>query len=253
MAGVIWGCWGRHRSRSGEPINRHLCSLHRGRALRDGDKYGMVIGQGVAKSLDLAPGDRVAMVVSLSEGAVNTLDFEVIGVFRPSRRISMRAPCVLPCLMRGAFSEPAPVHKIIMVLNETEKSSAAAERSSRLAERRYGGNALARAIGLYGRPSTFMTGNSASCADYSDDGSAVGFQYDQHDLVQRTRELEPSWPLAARLLRCSGKSFWRVLVGACGALLGMAGGQSRHWEYLLSVFPCRRRPMPISAIQLTSG
>jgi len=30
-----------------------------GRALRDGDKYGMVIGQGVAKSLDLAPGDRV--------------------------------------------------------------------------------------------------------------------------------------------------------------------------------------------------
>jgi putative ABC transport system permease protein len=48
-------------------------------------------------------------------------------------------------------------------------------------------------------------------------------------LFERTRGSEPSWPLAARLLRCSGKSFWRVLVGACGALLGMALGIIAAW------------------------
>ena len=50
-----------------------------GRALADGDSDGIVLGQGVAKSLGLKAGDRVNLVITLAQGAVNTLDFEVIG------------------------------------------------------------------------------------------------------------------------------------------------------------------------------
>lgn len=53
-----------------------------GRALRDGDRDGMVVGYGVARSLGLKIGDRVTLVMTLAQGAVNTLDFEVVGIFQ---------------------------------------------------------------------------------------------------------------------------------------------------------------------------
>lgn len=53
-----------------------------GRALKDSDRFGALVGEGVAKALRLAPGDQVALLASSAEGAMNTLDFEVIGVFQ---------------------------------------------------------------------------------------------------------------------------------------------------------------------------
>lgn len=53
-----------------------------GRQLADSDTFGMVIGQGVAHSLNLKPGDQVTLVMNTSEGALNTLDFEIVGVFQ---------------------------------------------------------------------------------------------------------------------------------------------------------------------------
>jgi putative ABC transport system permease protein len=53
-----------------------------GRHLDDGDRYGMLIGKGVAQALKLGPGDRASLVVSAAGGAMNTLDFDVVGVFQ---------------------------------------------------------------------------------------------------------------------------------------------------------------------------
>lgn len=53
-----------------------------GRALADRDAFGMMLGQGVAHSLRLKPGDGVTLVMTTSDGAMNTMDFEVIGVFQ---------------------------------------------------------------------------------------------------------------------------------------------------------------------------
>lgn len=53
-----------------------------GRHLTDADTFGMVVGQGVARSLGLKPGDTVTLVLSTAEGALNTLDFELLGVFQ---------------------------------------------------------------------------------------------------------------------------------------------------------------------------
>ncbi len=53
-----------------------------GRQLEAGDEYGMIIGQGVAHSLGLAVGDNATLVMNTTSGALNTLDFEILGVFR---------------------------------------------------------------------------------------------------------------------------------------------------------------------------
>ena len=56
--------------------------LAAGRKLEDKDRYGILLGHGVARALKLEPGDRASLVVNTADGAMNTLDFEVVGVFR---------------------------------------------------------------------------------------------------------------------------------------------------------------------------
>jgi putative ABC transport system permease protein len=51
-----------------------------GRPLAPEDQFAMVVGQGLAEALRLAPGDRANLIVSSVDGAMNTLDFEIVGV-----------------------------------------------------------------------------------------------------------------------------------------------------------------------------
>ena len=53
-----------------------------GRQLAKGDDTGLLVGQGVARALKLVPGDVVTLLVSTPEGSLNSLDFEVKGVFQ---------------------------------------------------------------------------------------------------------------------------------------------------------------------------
>lgn len=53
-----------------------------GRALEEQDRYTAVIGQGLAESLRLDAGSRAVLLASTTEGALNTLDLEIVGVFQ---------------------------------------------------------------------------------------------------------------------------------------------------------------------------
>ncbi len=53
-----------------------------GRQLTNKDTYGMMIGEGVSASLNLKPGDAVVLLVNTPDGALNSLDFTIIGVFQ---------------------------------------------------------------------------------------------------------------------------------------------------------------------------
>ena len=53
-----------------------------GRQLRDQDQDGIMIGHGVAQALKLVPGERVTIMLNTKEGSLNSLDFEVIGIFQ---------------------------------------------------------------------------------------------------------------------------------------------------------------------------
>lgn len=90
-----------------------------GRQLRDNDLNGALIGEGVAASLHLKPGSVVTLMVNTPEGALNTLEFEIVGVFRTffkeyddrAVRISM-----------GAAQEllyTTSVHSLVVALDES--------------------------------------------------------------------------------------------------------------------------------------
>ena len=53
-----------------------------GRNLQDNDDYGIIIGQGVAGSLGLEVGSYVSLNATTLDGALNSLEFEVVGIFQ---------------------------------------------------------------------------------------------------------------------------------------------------------------------------
>ena len=59
-----------------------LLKITAGRQLAASDANGILIGHGVAKALKLKPGDQLTLLVNTAEGALNNLDFEVIGTFQ---------------------------------------------------------------------------------------------------------------------------------------------------------------------------
>ncbi|HPT51306.1 MAG TPA: ABC transporter permease, partial [Accumulibacter sp.] len=94
-----------------------------GRPLADGDLDGIVLGEGVAKTLGLKAGDRANLVISLSQGAVNTLDFEVIGVFQSfSKEFDARAVRI-PLAAARNLMDTAAAHLLVVVLDKTEDTA----------------------------------------------------------------------------------------------------------------------------------
>lgn len=65
-----------------EAILGSFVSIIAGRQLTDKDMFGIVLGHGVAQGLKLKPGDYVTLLVNTLEGALNSMDFEVVGVFQ---------------------------------------------------------------------------------------------------------------------------------------------------------------------------
>lgn len=93
-----------------------------GRALAESDSDGIVLGQGVAKSLGLKAGGRVNLVISLAQGAVNTLDFEVIGVFQSfSKDFDARAVRISLPAARSLMDNTS-AHLMVLLLDKTENT-----------------------------------------------------------------------------------------------------------------------------------
>ncbi|MBA2689171.1 MAG: ABC transporter permease [Burkholderiales bacterium] len=53
-----------------------------GRQLTDKDHFSILVGEGVAKALGLKPGDQATLLLNTQQGALNSLEFEVAGIFR---------------------------------------------------------------------------------------------------------------------------------------------------------------------------
>jgi putative ABC transport system permease protein len=95
-----------------------------GRALRQDDQDGIVVGQGVARALGLKLGDRVTLVMTLAEGAVNTLDFELVGVFQSfSKDFDARAVRI-PLTAAQSLMDTSAAHLVVLMLERTEDTAA---------------------------------------------------------------------------------------------------------------------------------
>jgi len=90
-----------------------------GRQLVAGDEYAAVLGAGVAEALAVAVGDWVTLTTTTAAGAVNLLEFEVVGVFRSfSKDYDARAVRVpLPAAQR--LLDSPGVHVAVLHLAET--------------------------------------------------------------------------------------------------------------------------------------
>ena len=53
-----------------------------GRKLKSDEQYKILLGEGVAKSLNLLVGSFVTILANMPEGGLNSLEFEVVGIFR---------------------------------------------------------------------------------------------------------------------------------------------------------------------------
>lgn len=96
-----------------------------GRQLADSDTFGILIGQGVAHSLGLKPGDSVTLVMNTAEGALNTLDFEVVGTFQSfSKDFDARAVRIPLAAARELMASPG-ANVLVVTLQRTEDTDTA--------------------------------------------------------------------------------------------------------------------------------
>lgn len=101
-------------------------SLLSGRALTSADAGGILIGEGLARVMKLAPGDRLTLLVNTREGALNTGDFTVVGVFRTfSRDYDARAVRIKLQAAQDLIAESG-VNSLVLLLKSTDLTDAVA-------------------------------------------------------------------------------------------------------------------------------
>lgn len=106
-----------------------------GRPLEDADSDGVVIGQGIARLLNLHVGDRVTLIISLSQGAINTMDLQVIGVFQSfSKEFDSRA-IRIPLTATQELLDTKSAHVLVLTLNKTKETDRIASAVSTLVEK----------------------------------------------------------------------------------------------------------------------
>lgn len=95
-----------------------------GRRLTDQDEHGIMIGHGAATAAKLKPGDQVTLVVNTSEGALNTLDFEIVGIFQTySKEFDARAVRI-PLAAARLLLNTKGANSVVVGLKETADTDA---------------------------------------------------------------------------------------------------------------------------------
>lgn len=90
-----------------------------GRTLTDADDFGMIVGQGVAQSLALRVGDQVTLLVNTTDGALNTVDVEIVGIFQSfSRDFDARAVRIPLAAAQELLATPG-ANQLVVSLHRT--------------------------------------------------------------------------------------------------------------------------------------
>lgn len=98
-----------------------------GKQLSQKGRYEILIGQGIAQSLKLKAGDRATLLLSTAGGALNSLDFDVVGVFQTfskdydDRAVRLSLDAAQELIGTGA------VHKLVLALDDTLATESVAQ------------------------------------------------------------------------------------------------------------------------------
>jgi putative ABC transport system permease protein len=109
-----------------ERLSDSTTTITAGRELRDSDRYGILLGESVAAASKLKPGDHAALLTNTAEGALNTIDMDVIGVFRSfSKDYDARAVRILLPSAQELLDVKA-INAIVLSLDATGSTNAVA-------------------------------------------------------------------------------------------------------------------------------
>lgn len=108
-----------------EGLGSHIFIVE-GRQLRGDDVASGIVGEGVARSLNLRPGDHVTLLASTVSGAANTLEVKVVGVFRTfSKEYDARAVRI-PLRASQELLDTQGANTVVVSLHATDSSWSAA-------------------------------------------------------------------------------------------------------------------------------
>jgi putative ABC transport system permease protein len=93
--------------------------ISEGRPLNDKDAHGAMIGQGLAHALNLKPKDWINLVVNTPDGALNSLEFQVIGVFQTFSRDYDARAVRIPLADAQELLATAGVNTLVVSLKST--------------------------------------------------------------------------------------------------------------------------------------
>jgi len=94
-----------------------------GRQLNGGNAYEILLGEGVATASKLKPGDRGTLLTNSSHGALNNLDFEVVGIFRSFSKDYDARVVRIPLAAAQELLDVRAVNAIVISLKTTEATN----------------------------------------------------------------------------------------------------------------------------------
>lgn len=97
-----------------------------GRQLEEKDAGGVLVGQGLAQAQHLKPGDWVTVVLNTADGAVNSLDFTVVGVFQSFSKDYDARAVRIPLATANELLATSGVNTLVVSLKRTEDTDAVA-------------------------------------------------------------------------------------------------------------------------------
>ncbi len=103
-----------------------------GRQLAEGDEFGILLGQGVANAMQLKAGSYVTLLANTADGALNSLEFEVVGVFRSfSKDFDDHAVRISLLAAQELLVTPG-VHSFVISLDQSDATDIVADRVKQL-------------------------------------------------------------------------------------------------------------------------
>lgn len=100
--------------------------IAQGRMLNDTDQFSVILGSGVAKALRIKVGDRVVLVVSTADGAMNTLDVDVVGIFQTFSKDYDARAVKIPLAAAQELLNTKGANTLVIYLKRTDRTSAIA-------------------------------------------------------------------------------------------------------------------------------
>ena len=82
----------------------------------------VVLGRGLARTLDVKPGDTIAMITNTSGGSINAIEAKVVGIFGTFSQAYDDSALRLPIGQAQSLLRVSGAHLWLVLLNETEQT-----------------------------------------------------------------------------------------------------------------------------------